>query len=423
MNIDELAAKLKKFFSKSKLRRIGKKSNFIIRERKITALGFLKNIIFSGVRECNSSLEYMSSLFDDDGISLTKQSIARKINDKGVEFLKIVFEDLCREFMGEKFLSNKCKFKDVLVLDSSEIKLNKRLLDFKNTRNGPRCKVQAMVGLLTNTLNCEITKANKNDQSYKDYLKDVKKDHLIMFDLGYFCIESFKEIIKKGAHFVSRYLRGTTIMDHNGKDIDLIALLQNSNSDLDMQVLIGRDSKLPCRIVGQKLTGDALKSRLEKLERDAKKSGKKRTASSEIDFWSIYITDLHAETVSGVHDLYVLRWQIELLFKVLKSKLSMDEIKDNNADKAMIMIYSKLISIMIVMILIRTIQDIEISLYKAIDYYKDRIKSIYIDITNGGIKNLHNLVLRIANFAQKLKTKNRSSSLEKSPLQIFFSTA
>jgi hypothetical protein len=104
MNINDLPQELKKFFSEKKLKKLAKKSNFIIRERKITALTFVKNMMFAGVRDDNTSLEYMVTLFDDDGVSLAKQSLNEKMNEKGVAFLKTIFERLCQQFMGKKFL-------------------------------------------------------------------------------------------------------------------------------------------------------------------------------------------------------------------------------------------------------------------------------------------------------------------------------
>jgi hypothetical protein len=423
MNINELTLELKKFLSANQLNKIAKKSNFIIRNRKITALDFVKNMMFAGVRDTVSSLEYITSLFGDDGISLTKQSLSSKINKQAVAFLEEVFEALCKQFGVQKFLGRDCKFTDVKILDSSEIKLNKKLADFKNKQNGPRCKLQAAYGLLTNTLNCEITKANKNDQGYKNYLDHVKQNDLIMFDLGYFSLESFREIINKEAYFVSRLPKTTAVMDLEGTNINLNLLLKNSNNTIDMKVLVGRESRLPCRFIAKKLEGEALKSRMKKLSCDALRAGKKQKSSSEIDFWSIYLTNREEESASEIYNLYALRWQIELLFKVLKSKLSMGYIKDNNPDKAMIIMYGKLISLVVMMILIRSIDEVEVSLYKAVDYYKEQIKTICIDIIKGRIKKLEGFLLKVRNFAQKSKNKNRPSSLERSSLRIVFSSA
>ena len=421
MNISEVATKLKKFFNQTKLKIMAKECNFIKRERKITAQKFVENIMFAAIRNDASSLQYLSSLFRNDDIEVTKQSLSKKINKQAVEFVKQLFESLYREFIGAKFLGIDSKFTDVIIVDSSEIKLNKKLTEFNTTRNGPRCKAQAIYGLLSNMFDCKITKANKNDQGYKDYLEHIQKDNLVVLDLGYFSLENFREIMNKEAFFVSRLLKTTTIMECNGEEIDLRSKLQSGVNTIDIQVIVGKKEKLPCRLVATKLEGEPLKKRIEKLSRDAAKSGRKRKPASEMDFWSVYITNLPQEEVAQVHRLYALRWQIELLFKVLKSKLSMRYIKDDNADKAMLMIYGKLIALVIAMLLTKTIRDVEISLYKAIAYYTEGLKKIYNGV-KGKTKKLEELVLKLKNFAQKAKTKKRPSSLEKSPIQALFSS-
>lgn len=425
MNINESIQRLKKFFRADKLNKIAKETNFIIRKRKISAPGFVKTMIVGSVKEDHLSLESMVFLLNESGICVKKQSLGSKIKETAVAFLKRVFDELCEEFIGEKFVGKGSKFTDVKVIDSSEIKLNKNLEQFKNKQNGPRCKLQAMYGLLTQTLNCQITKANENDQSYKNYLEHVKANNLILLDLGYFCLESFRQIKHKGGYFLSRLPKNVSVMNLEGTYIDLPTFLKNSSDAIDMQVLVGRQSKLQCRLVAQKLTGEALKKRREKLQRDIRRNGKKSKQDGQIDFWSIYITNLEEVDypLSEIHHLYALRWQIELFFKLLKSKLSMDHIQDGNPNKAMLMIYSKLITIMIAVILIRAIEAFEISLYKAIDYYKKQIKTIYADILTGRIKKLEKFLLKITNFAQKSKSKNRPSSLEKSQLNNFFSSA
>lgn len=423
MNINEIATKLKKFFDKNRLQQSAKECGFIKRERKITADKFVESIVIAAVRDDASSLPYLSSLFDDSGITVTKQALAKKINEQAVEFIKEIFESLCENFIDKKFLGIDSKFTDIVIVDSSEIKLSKKLTEFKSIRNGPRCKGQAIYGLLSNSFSCKITRANKNDQGYKDYLDHVQKNNLVTVDLGYFSLENFRIIMEKEAFFVSRLLKTTKLKDCNGEEFDLFSMLKSGENTIDMKVLVGKTEELPCRLVATKLEGEALEKRLKKIRLDVRKSGRTRKELSEMDFWSVYITNLQQESVAEMHRLYALRWQIELLFKVLKSKLSMGYIKDNNADKAMLMLYGKLIVLVIAMILTSTINNVEISLYKAIDYYKERIKKAYMSCVKGATKKLEELVLKLQIFALKSKTKKRPSSLERSPLQILFSSS
>jgi hypothetical protein len=270
--------------------------------------------------------------------------------------------------------------------------------------------------VLSKIVNCSIVQANRNDQSYTDYLNHVAEGDLVIFDLGYFVIDSFSKIISKGSQFVARFLKNTVIFNENGVRIDIESLLKNSESaQIDLPILLGREAKLKCRLTASKLTGEALEKRKSKIIREEKKRGvplKKR--DSELDFWSIYVTSLVNESHEEIHNLYRLRWQIELLFKSLKSGLSMREIKDKNPHKTMMLIYTKLILMCFILIMMNTIdgENTEISLYKAIKYYKDKIKPIYKGIIKCDIKWYNKFLIKLQNFTKKSYRLNRPSALQ-----------
>lgn len=158
----------------------------IIRERKITAKSVTKATLLASAKDEGTSLELMASLFEQDDIDITKQSLHAKINQHAVGFMKAVFDKLCELLIGNLANTISTKFKDILIVDSIEIKLNRGLAElYKSTRNGARCKLQAIYRLLSKNLQCDITKANKNDQGYKGYLDRVTQGDLVIFDLGY----------------------------------------------------------------------------------------------------------------------------------------------------------------------------------------------------------------------------------------------
>lgn len=413
MIIHKTLKTLKNFFTETNLEKIAKKTSFIKRKRKITASSFFESVFFGFFKNDNCSLEFLCSSFRDKNITLAKSSLHEKItNGNAVNFMKKILEQLCTE-LSPTISGLIGKFTAVKLLDSTEIKLNDKLENFKNKQNGSRCKLQTLLDLHSNGAIYKITKGNVNDQGYEEYLDHVEKDNLILLDLGYFCLQRFKTIASKGAKFVSRLLRTVTIMDLDGKKIDINKLLKNSNGEVNVTVLVGKKDKLECRLVAQKLAGKALRNRKAKLKRDAKRRGKPLKKKEELDLWSIYITNLEEETPNEIHTLYVLRWQIELFFKILKSQLSLGYINHSSEYMAMIAIYSKLIAITIMMILIQSINDVEISFYKAMNYFKDMIKELYSAIMDCAVKKCEAFLLKIKRFAKKEQRTKRPSSLTK----------
>lgn len=416
MIIDKPLQLLKNFFTESNLEKIARDTSFIKRRRKIAPSSFFEAVLFGVSKKDYCSLDFLRSIFSDKAILLAKSSLHEKItSNKSVDFMRKILEKLCAEFAlpTSDYIEAKGKFSGIKVLDSTEIKLNNKLEIFKNKQNGPRCKLQTFLELHTNTVTYKITKGNENDQGYKEYLDNVDKGNLVLFDLGYFCLERFKKIAAQGAKFISRLITNVAVMNLDEKQICMNSLLKNSNGQIDMPVLIGKEEKLRCRLVAKRLTGKALRNRKAKLQRAAKRKGSSSKKLAELDLWSIYITNLEEETPAKIHTLYVLRWQIELFFKVLKSKLSLGYVEHANEYMAMIVIYAKLIAITIMMILTASISEVEISLYKAIEYFKDMIKELYGAIMNCVMKKYEAFLVKIRRFAKKEQTKKRPSSLTK----------
>ena len=425
--IQKQVLNLKKFFLPKELLGIAVEAKFISRIRQITPLSFLKSILIASNRDQDSSLEFLVCLLYDHKVNVTRQSLHEKINDQAVEFIKKLFYSLSEHFMQSQLIGGflTC-ITDIKLLDSSEVGLAKQLKEiFKGTQNAARCKIQTIYSLLSNCIECKVTAGNKNDQGYKDYLEHVTKGNLVIFDLGYFAIESFEKIKSKSGYFISKLLRGTIVSSNETGPIAIDRLLKETKGDfLDMQVFIGR-KKLECRLVGGKLAGDALKKRQEKLERDKRRNGRQvRQRLEEIDYWSLYITNLDGKvSVNEIHNLYRLRWQIELLFKVMKSKLSMRAIKDRNKNKALLMIYGKLILLTLALIFLGSYQNTEISLFKAIDYYKEKFELVFDGIIIGNCRGIKKLLAKIEKFAKKSSRKNRPSTKQLCGFDRFFSSA
>lgn len=405
---------LKNFFSEIELEKIAKETSFIQRNRKITAASFFKAVFFGYSKTEECSLDFLRSILSEQNINVSKSSFHEKIgNNKAVGFMKKILEELCRKFPSGiiEYIQNSCKFTAIKVLDSTEIQLNNKLKEFKNKQNGPRCKLQAFLNPYGSAVSYDITKGNVSDQGYESYLDNVEKNDLILIDLGYFCIERFRLIMSKGAYFITRFKKKTKVMSLEGTKLNMDELLKKSTNKVDIPILLGEKLQLKCRLVAKKLTGNALKKRKQKLKRDAKRRGKPLKKQNETDLWSIYITNLEEETMDEIHSLYVLRWQVELFFKILKSKLSLGFIKHQNVNMAMVAIYSKLIAITIMMILVQTFDDIEISLYKVMSYFNDMVQDIFAAITNYNLKKCHAFLEKIKQFARKEQRKKRPSSL------------
>jgi hypothetical protein len=113
---------------------------------------------------------------------------------------------------------------------------------------------------------------------------------------------------------------------------------------------IGRDQKLPARVILYRLTETQVqKGRKDQAYKEKKKGVKYSEKSKRLTGINIYITNISWEIVpkERIHDLYSLRWQIEIVFKIWKSFFKMDRCKDVKRERLECHLYGQLIAILI----------------------------------------------------------------------------
>ena len=136
------------------------------------------------------------------------------------------------------------------------------------------------------------------------------------------------------------------------KKFNFIKRLKTSKGYIDEEVYIkSKDSKMmKVRLVGNKLSNKIASIRIRK---NVLKNNK-QNISSELKIllhWNLVITNVPEEKLGRniITELYRLRWQIELLFKVLKSTFSIDKLNTGSKNYAETIIYSRLLAAILTM--------------------------------------------------------------------------
>lgn len=143
-------------------------------------------------------------------------------------------------------------------------------------------------------------------------------------DLGYLTLESLRAIGMAEAFFVSRYSK-MCVFRLEGTEISLGGLLLEKNhasgACVDLPVLLGKEARLPVRLVAVKLDAATAAERRRKALANRDKRMKPTAESLALLDWAIYVTNLPQEEFSGpkISALYGLRWRVEIVFKGFKS--------------------------------------------------------------------------------------------------------
>lgn len=274
---------------------------------------------------------------------MSKEGLNQRFNASAVTFLQKLFSTL----LQEKLLSSSslpCElgshFHRIRILDSTVFQLPDPYAEQYQGSGGSAhtagMKIQLEYELkIGSFLQMDVGPGKNNDGTKR--AKTVEENDLCIRDLGYFCLDDFKEMEQRGAFYVSRLKLNVRVYKKNKeierfkdgkvkkqslyKEINMEDIMNHLEPGEIMElpeVYLGRDKKFQTRLLIYRLTEEQTQKRLIMRTQQEKKKGityKERT--KRLSAINIYTTNIPAEYVKKehIHDLYSLRWQIEILFK------------------------------------------------------------------------------------------------------------
>jgi hypothetical protein len=296
------------------------------------------------------------------GVSINKQSLDERFHDGAVSFMRSLFEEQLDKQVGENlhpaFLE---KFSRVRIKDATRFDLPEHLKEhFKGF--GGKLTSGAGIGIqyeydLKNgkVLDLDITDAIRPDiTDAQEKTENIEAGDLVLRDLGYFSIKVLKAIIKNGAFIVSRLQTKISVYGPDCEQISFSKLyswmLKHKISHLQKQVLIGKDDKIPIRLIIDIVPEEIYQKRLKKIEQYNHKNGNQTTDDYKARCrFNLMVTNVPEEDLpeENVYLLYKLRWQIELIFKIWKSTCGIDKLQPMKYHRFICTLYAKLLLVLI----------------------------------------------------------------------------
>lgn len=329
-------------------------------------------------------------------LEISRQGIWKRVQPPLVNFLKSVLEHLfCREVKSSLSSGGLFDyFRRVLVQDSTCVKLPDKLAAFypgsgnANSSGTARLKIQTVLDLkIEKFVSLTLTPFRRNDQAAAaDILEIIGPKDLIIRDLGYFGLKVFRSIIQAKAFFLTRCPYGMTLLLPDGSDFELLKMLRR-HQYLDLELMAGRNEKLPLRLVAIPVPPQIAEQRRRKLRTHKKGESKREPEKAHMALlgWEIFLTNvpseiwLHSDVVSA----YGCRWRIENIFKTWKSIFKINLIPPNASRcQAEAIIYGRLIYIICFQTcfidpLRQQLQD-NLSIFKTINFFQDNILLILL---------------------------------------------
>lgn len=379
---------LANIFYDEKLKDIAKKINFVQRSSsRIQGNEFIQALVMASIDPKSTPLSGISDNLRtiNSESKMTISALRQRINNpKAQAFLREVYRYTIESKLkllsaelntiSDKFNKGALQyFSKVLIHDSSYCTLNECLeQDFQGSRglaSKSFVKIDLIYDLKSNiSEEVILTDVREPDQVLsKRILKHITPNTLNIQDLGYFEVESFCGIEDRQGYYLSRLLNSVLVFlnKDDDKPIELgkyLQRLQKKGKPLDIEVFI-TNKKMKTRLLAYPVPEEIFNKR----RREYSKTCKRKVPSAEIvarQHFTILITNVLKDMWAWeiVATVYKIRWQIELIFKVWKSQLSVNYLKGTNPERIRCLIYARMLAVSLIYAMCNAIESLICSL-------------------------------------------------------------
>src|SRR5665648_25298 len=345
---------LREMFPEEWLRQTAKETGLIVRERKIDPVTIFWVLTLGfGVRLQRTLASLKRDYEKESNKTLSDNSWYYRFTPELVEFLHQCvihgIEELAKE-PGRKLSKKLENFQDVLIQDSTIVRLHSSLADKFPAARARTVAAGVKIGVMVSA----VANGPKTVALYSERTAEIKtlkigpwiKDRILLVDLGFYKNQMFARVDENGGYFVSRIkknmdpilvsveegLSKTKSKEFTEKPVSE-CIKQLSGKDIDAVVKI----KFKRRAYKGKQKHDDMRVRLVAVYND------------EDEKHHIYLTNIQKDVLNGkdISKLYGARWDIELLFKELKSKYSLDVLETKNMQVIEALIWTAMLTLIV----------------------------------------------------------------------------
>jgi hypothetical protein len=357
--------RVKKFFEQTAQQK-ARETKFVQRKSPIDGYIFLLAMVLTVFQFGTIVLDQLAKTAHkiDPTINLCGQAFKERFNAYAVAFLKAMFAEALKRTApaADQVVPLLSTFSAVYLLDSSTIILPESLQDDYRGCGGAGAKAAAKLFLLVNWLTgsyatLRITAGRKADQNMgTEFLPGRKAGALWLFDLGFFKAAFLAQIANAASFFLCRLPASQlTFWVRNAagelEPFDLDLLLRCSRRQLyEIEVIFGPKQEVLARLVIAPAPPEVAAKRRRKMREAARTQKRTPTQRSlrRCD-WTLILTNASEQQLptSTVLEVYCVRWQVELAFKLFKSDAKIEQTLATEKHRAECEFYAKLIALLL----------------------------------------------------------------------------
>jgi len=345
---------IRTIFPEMWLRELALKTCFIKRERKIKPEVIFWVLTLGFCVHNQRTIAGLKRLYEiEANISISDSSWYDRFTPELVEFLHQCvthgIEELAKE-PGRKLNKKLEHFQDVLIQDSTIVRLHSSLSDKFPAARSRTVAAGVKVGIMVSA----VVNGPRTIAIYSEKTAEIKtlkigpwiKDRILLVDLGFYKNQMFARVEENGGFFVSRIKKN---MD------PIIVSIDEGVTKTKCKEFIGK----PTSKCIQQLSGKNVDAVVRIAFKRRKYKGKQKKDEMRVRLVAvyndkdekhhIYITNIQKDVLNAkdIAKLYGARWDIELLFKELKSKYALDVIETKNVQIIEALIWMAMLTLIV----------------------------------------------------------------------------
>ena len=345
---------IRTIFPEMWLRELAIKTGFIKRERKIKSEVIFWVLTLGFCVHNQRTIAGLKRLYEiEANISISDSSWYDRFTPELVEFLHQCvihgIEELAKE-PGRKLSKKLENFQDVLIQDSTIVRLHSSLADkFPAARSrtvAAGLKIGVMVSAVVNGPKTIALYAEKTAEIKTLRIGPWIKDRILLVDLGFYKNQMFARVEENGGFFVSRIKKNMDpiiVSIEEGVTKTMCKDFIGKRTSQCIQQFPGKDVDAVVRI--------AFKRRKYKgtQKKDEMRVRLVAAYNDEDEKHHIYITNIQKDVLNAkdIVKLYGARWDIELMFKELKSRYALDVLETKNVQIIESLIWTAMLTLIV----------------------------------------------------------------------------
>ena len=402
MKITALTEKINTVFNSNKLNTTARKTGFVIRQRQIKPLEFLLAFVETLGCQAKANLADIHRKYQIiSGMPINYKPFHNQIKkEKCTQFFQNIFELALKEWITQSLkltslsTGSTFPFNKIITHDGSSFSIHSGLKDAYpgrfNKHSPAAIELHVSMDLLSGSIEYFQLTADTESERLHSPKPETLNNALTLEDAGYFDRSRIMEIDKQGGFIITQAACSINPIirhayDHDGNTLPLLnnqklktVKLKDKNKSLDLTV----------RWPGHDMDFRVIAFWYKK---------KKRVG--------FLVTNLPRETVptNDIVELYRMRWQIELLFKELKSYCNLKKFSTQNKNIVTTLIYGSFITVLLKRLLAfstELLKSVCISTHKtarsAVDWLKLLVSNIAKQV------NLSKIVSEVVDIISKL---------------------